>query len=427
MNFSPHFLDLQPHKSTKVAQRHHRLLQEEKRETQREMEGKRDRATIKFTDLPLNKSHPPHSAWIYGDEDSLGTLNELTDEHVSASAQAEIRTGQRVCLNWTLNDPIYPGFGRQPFKHTIIKKEGRCVCDDVIEMNTQHSSQWDGLRHFGYQARGDIKEGVFYNNLKPADFLDPVTNQLTEPSRSGSGRKGNKGIGEVAKHGIAGRAVLLDIYGFTRTAASPEARYDPWKTHQIPLRVIQDCMAHQNVTLKPRDILILRTGYHAIYNAHRQGNGKGNDTGTHNDQGPAKARHHNEDGNNDNEKNDDNTGLRAIKAKSEAGSPGYAGVAQDLAITEWLWTNRVAAVAGDAPAFESWPPQPSRDTNPASGGFMQHEILLGGWGMPIGEMWYLEHLVEICRSLDRWTFFLSSSPLNVPGGVASPPNVMAIF
>ena len=47
--------------------------------------------------------------------------------------------------------------------------------------------------------------------------------------------------------------------------------------------------------------------------------------------------------------------------------------------------------------------------------------------MPIGELWDLEGLAAECELQKRWSFFLSSAPLNVPGGIASPPNVLAIF
>ena len=49
------------------------------------------------------------------------------------------------------------------------------------------------------------------------------------------------------------------------------------------------------------------------------------------------------------------------------------------------------------------------------------------WGMPIGEMWDLEELAEECKRQKRWSFFVTSSPLNVTGGVASPPNAIAVF
>lgn len=56
-----------------------------------------------------------------------------------------------------------------------------------------------------------------------------------------------------------------------------------------------------------------------------------------------------------------------------------------------------------------------------------HEILLAGWGCPIGELFDLERLATHCEKQRRWTFFLASMPLNNPGGAASPPNAVAIF
>lgn len=44
-----------------------------------------------------------------------------------------------------------------------------------------------------------------------------------------------------------------------------------------------------------------------------------------------------------------------------------------------------------------------------------------------GELFDLEALARSCEELQRWTFFVTSVPLNMPGGVSSPPNIMAIF
>jgi hypothetical protein len=44
-----------------------------------------------------------------------------------------------------------------------------------------------------------------------------------------------------------------------------------------------------------------------------------------------------------------------------------------------------------------------------------------------GELFDLEALSKICAELGRYSFFVTSMPLNMPGGVSSPPNAMAIF
>ena len=52
---------------------------------------------------------------------------------------------------------------------------------------------------------------------------------------------------------------------------------------------------------------------------------------------------------------------------------------------------------------------------------------MAGWGCPIGELFDLEKLSEHCAKEKRWSFFVVSEVCNVPGGVASPPNILAIF
>lgn len=125
------------------------------------------------------------SAWgLYGDKDELGALNRLTEERVVAAAKDEIKTGvryvtrsilslkikqlseSRVSLNWTLNAQDKGSFfARKLFHQELFAKPPRTVNDDVWTFNTQVSSQWDGLRHFGYQ-----KEKKFYNGVTMEDI-----------------------------------------------------------------------------------------------------------------------------------------------------------------------------------------------------------------------------------------------------------------
>lgn len=100
-------------------------------------------------------------------------------------------------------------------------------------------------------------------------------------------------------------------------------------------------------------------------------------------------------------------------------APVTCGVEQDKRMLEWLWTHRIAAVGGDAPAWEVLPPG-----EPA--GFLYHEVLIAGWGCPTAEYLWLEDLTNYCKREKKWTMFLSSCPLNLQGGVASPANMMAI-
>lgn len=66
----------------------------------------------------------------------------------------------RVSLNWPLTAQSAPFFNRRAFHHDLYRKHPRFVNDDEWTFNSQSSSQWDGLRHFGYQ-----KEEKFYNGV----------------------------------------------------------------------------------------------------------------------------------------------------------------------------------------------------------------------------------------------------------------------
>src|SRR3569833_506631 len=72
----------------------------------------------------------------------------------------------RISLNWPLGaQPTSPLFDRIPHKHEIQDKHPRCVNDDIWTLNSQSSSQWDGLRHYAYQ-----KERKFYNGVTMEDI-----------------------------------------------------------------------------------------------------------------------------------------------------------------------------------------------------------------------------------------------------------------
>ncbi len=56
-----------------------------------------------------------------------------------------------------------------------------------------------------------------------------------------------------------------------------------------------------------------------------------------------------------------------------------------------------------------------------------HEHILALWGMPLGEMFDLEKLAKTCRARNRWTFFVSSAPANVPGKSGVPTDIEVIL
>jgi hypothetical protein len=102
-----------------------------------------------FDALPLDPSGPPGNSWgLWGKDDELGMLNHLTPE-TTKRATEEVVHGIRIPLDHPLDKFNMPAFGRQPFHQEIRLKSPRTVNDDVLTFNTQSSSQWDGLRHYG--------------------------------------------------------------------------------------------------------------------------------------------------------------------------------------------------------------------------------------------------------------------------------------
>lgn len=52
-----------------------------------------------FDSLPVDKNGPRGNAWgLWGPDDQLGTLNQLTDEVIQKAAAENIRTGTTVSL-----------------------------------------------------------------------------------------------------------------------------------------------------------------------------------------------------------------------------------------------------------------------------------------------------------------------------------------
>ncbi|KAM0273141.1 hypothetical protein ACHAQH_008490 [Verticillium albo-atrum] len=241
----------------------------------------------------------------------------------------------------------------------------RLMHKNQITFNTQKSTQWDGLRHFAYQ-----KEGLFYNGITKDDMI--------------SSKEGSLGIHNWhSVGGITSRGFLIDYWSYAEQVGS---KYDPATPHAIKYDDIMACLKWQQEQspggLEPRagDILIIRSGFTARYV---------------------------------------NLSEEEERSVGEAWPPASCGVQQDVRLLQWLLESRFAGVGGDAPGWEAFPVA-------EEAGFFYHEVLLAGWGCPIAELLYLEDLAAWCRENKRWTFFLSSCPLNVHGGVASPANMIAL-
>ena len=197
------------------------------------------------------------------------------------------------------------------------------------------------------------------------------------PDAQMTGRGGTRlGIDNLARRGIAGRGVLADVARYYDRVGKS---IDFTKATSIPLTDVQAALDEETVELQPGDILLIRIGWTKFYLSASE----------------------------------------SVKAElaRETVTPGIEGSDRTA---RWLWDNHIAAVASDSPALEALPKPPGEENE------FLHFHMLAFFGMPIGEMWNLEGLADDCAADGNYDFFLTSAPLNVPGGVGSPPNALAI-
>jgi kynurenine formamidase len=197
------------------------------------------------------------------------------------------------------------------------------------------------------------------------------------PDSQMTGRGGTRlGIDNLARRGIAGRGVLADLARYYDRVGKS---INFIKNESIPLGDVQATLEDQGVALRAGDILLIRIGWTKFYLS-------------------ASAE------------------IKAELARETV----VPGIEASQRTARWLWDNHLAAVASDSPALEALPKPAGEETE------FLHFHMLAFFGMPIGEMWNLERLAEDCAADGRYDFFLTSAPLNVPGGIGSPPNALAI-
>jgi kynurenine formamidase len=317
-----------------------------------------------MTELPDYASLPPapgggRSAWgLFGPGDNLGLVNLMTPERIAAAA-ALVRRGQVFCLDLPLGSisPALAAF-RGPPRHRVLHQPGTIGFDDVYDnFYPQAASQWDSLAHVGYAP------DQMYNGATEAEVLAGTRNTIEH----------------WARHGMAGRAVLLDAERAMREAGRP---YDPGGPVPIGVDDLELARRRAGVEFAAGDIILLHTGFAAWY--LRQ---------------PAEVRH---------------------RLHGNVTAPGLA---HTEAVCEYLWNSHAAAIACDTYGVEVFPADFGADARPF--GFL-HTILIGQFGMALGELWWLDDLASDCAADGVYEMFGVSAPLNAPGGIGSPANAVAI-
>jgi Putative cyclase len=316
-----------------------------------------------YRELPVVPEAPKGSSWgLWGAGDVFGCLNLLSPQGVSAGL-ASVDQGRVFNLDLELELPDPPLFSRSAFEHVV--HDMRIGHDDeLVGWNTQRSSQWDGFRHLMHPAWG------FYNGVADEDH----------------------GIHHWARRGIVGRGVLADV---ARWRASVGRAIEAGSADEISVEDLRATLAAQNTEIQPGDVLLVRTGWLSWYRSL------------------------------------DEAGREAAALQAQSGS---CGLKRGRETAEGLWNLHIAAIAADNPALEVAPFGPWdrelmktwRDDPEAAADTMLHFSLLALLGLPIGELFDLDELAADCAADGRYTFLLTSSPLNLAAGVATPPNALAI-
>ena len=186
------------------------------------------------------------------------------------------------------------------------------------------------------------------------------------------------GVNRWADRGIVGRGVLVDV---ARHRAQQGQPLDHLASEPISVALLDETLAAQGTVLERGDLLLVRTAYAEHRRAH-------------------------------------------------PGRRGHAGLEQSFEMLAWLWDHRIPLIAADNVALECTPPVATSpfvrpdavDSNDA----LMHAHLIALLGMVVGELWDLEALAEDCAADGRHTCLLVVKPLNLIGGVGSPPNATAV-
>ncbi|WP_149260212.1 cyclase family protein [Actinomadura sp. K4S16] len=325
-----------------------------------------------YRELLEREDAPPGSSWeVFGEHDQLGTLNFIGPDQVR-DAVGLVRRGTVFNLDYPLNTFVPPPAGTRPKTvHHIFSNNPNHRDDWLDSFYLQSTSQIDGLRHIRHPRYG------FYGGVPDEDIAEET------PAL---------GIQTVAQRGIVARGVLLDV---ARHFADRGTPLDPAGNYMITPADLDSAAAAQGVEFRPGDVLLLRVGW-AQYWLNEVGE---------------EDRH-------------------AFRSKIR-----HPGLIQSQEMIGWLWDHRFAMVASDDLGVEAHPVNPHSglvdpdEPLPERGvvhNGMMHRPLIALLGLFLGELWNLEALAEDCHADRTYEFMLTAKPLNLVGGVGSPPNAMAI-
>lgn len=315
-----------------------------------------------FSELPRPDDSGQPLAWGVFGDDDQLGTLNHITEQTTLSAAKCIQRGTRFNLDLPLHLP-FEMVSEGAFGHRGAP---------------EHTLYADNYRSL--YMRDDKLDAFFLQGSSQWDGLTHIGNPLVGgfyngvPAEALTLKDGTKnGIEHVAEFAVATRGVLVDLHRYFQSIGR---EWDPTRSDAATADELSACLDHQGVTLAPGDILLIRFGWLAALFSEPD-----------------------------------------ERVRNQWFIDGtFAGLAGDQAMWAFLWDNKVAAGAGDNPTLEVSPMQKGDNLHQA----------IPKLGFTIGEMFNLEALAEDCANDQRYTCFLTTSPLNLRGGVGSPPNAIAI-
>ena len=187
------------------------------------------------------------------------------------------------------------------------------------------------------------------------------------------------GINRWAERGVVGRGVLVDTARYREAQGRP---LDHDAGEPITPELLNATLAAQGSHLEQGDMVLLRTNYPSHFRAR----------------------------------------------PPTADTIRSAGLVQSHPMVSWLWDQHIPLIASDNFAVECIPPSPESPFPASADGYggLVHPQLIALLGMVLGELWRLDDLATDCAADGIYEFLLVVKPLDVIGGVGSPPNATAV-
>lgn len=307
--------------------------------------------------------NPPSNWGKWGAEDELGALNYLSDSEVLKGIQ-EVKTGQvftlQVQMGHPHGDPVFPGRGSIDRENLVDESTwadgnedapnfpgGLHYSDDKAVMFLQGSTQYDALGHVWF-------DGKIWNGYDASNTVAGMKKASILP---------------IAEKGVVGRGVLIDM-------ARHRGKTHLDKGEHFGLDDLLAAAEGQGVEIRPRDILLIRTGFMTYF----------------------------------------------YSVPREEFYDGFIepGLRYSPELVEWFQKMEIPNLVTDTIANEI-------TVDPNSGVMLPlHCALMRNLGVTLTEICWLDDLANACEADNRWTFLYTAAPLKVVEGCGAPVNPVAI-